>query len=89
MATGGGHTALALAPIVRSVTAYDVTEPMLRAARGVLVGGQRSELRRLLWEHRGRLRGPAWALMLVATWAPLMLPRGLARAKRWLARRER
>lgn len=62
---------------------------MLRAARGVLVGGQRSELRRLLWEHRGRLRGPAWALMLVATWAPLMLPRGLARAKRWLARRER
>jgi len=62
---------------------------MLRAARGVLVGGQRSELRRLLWEHRGRLRGPSWALMLVATWAPLMLPQGLARAKRWLARRER
>jgi hypothetical protein len=26
--------------------------------------------------------------MLVATWAPLMLPRGLARAKRWLGRRE-
>jgi SAM-dependent methyltransferase len=36
MATGGGHTALALAPIARNVTAYDVTEPMLRAARGFL-----------------------------------------------------
>ncbi len=36
LATGGGHTALALAPIARQVTAYDVTEPMLRAARGFL-----------------------------------------------------
>jgi SAM-dependent methyltransferase len=36
VATGGGHTALALAPIAGSVTAYDVTEPMLRAARGFL-----------------------------------------------------
>jgi ubiquinone/menaquinone biosynthesis C-methylase UbiE len=36
MATGGGHTALALAPIARRVVAYDVTEPMLRAARGLL-----------------------------------------------------
>jgi ubiquinone/menaquinone biosynthesis C-methylase UbiE len=36
MATGGGHTALALAPIARRVIAYDVTEPMLRAARGLL-----------------------------------------------------
>jgi ubiquinone/menaquinone biosynthesis C-methylase UbiE len=36
MATGGGHTALALAPIARHVTACDVTEPMLRAARGFL-----------------------------------------------------
>jgi SAM-dependent methyltransferase len=36
LATGGGHTALALAPIARHVTAYDVTEPMLRAARGFL-----------------------------------------------------
>jgi SAM-dependent methyltransferase len=36
LATGGGHTALALAPIARHVTAYDVTEPMLRAARGLL-----------------------------------------------------
>jgi len=36
VATGGGHTALALARIARHVTAYDVTEPMLRAARGLL-----------------------------------------------------
>jgi len=36
MATGGGHTALAFAPIARRVIAYDVTEPMLRAARGLL-----------------------------------------------------
>jgi ubiquinone/menaquinone biosynthesis C-methylase UbiE len=36
VATGGGHTALALAGIARHVTAYDVTEPMLRAARGLL-----------------------------------------------------
>jgi ubiquinone/menaquinone biosynthesis C-methylase UbiE len=36
LATGGGHTALALAPFARHVTAYDVTEPMLRAARGLL-----------------------------------------------------
>ncbi|HEU4370838.1 MAG TPA: class I SAM-dependent methyltransferase [Methylomirabilota bacterium] len=34
LATGGGHTALALAGVARLVTAYDVTEPMLRAARG-------------------------------------------------------
>jgi SAM-dependent methyltransferase len=43
LATGGGHTALALAGVARHVTAYDVTEPMLRAARGFLreraVGG--------------------------------------------------
>lgn len=36
LATGGGHTALALAGIARRVTAFDVTEPMLRAARGLL-----------------------------------------------------
>ena len=36
MATGGGHTALAFAPIARRVIACDVTEPMLRAARGLL-----------------------------------------------------
>ena len=36
LATGGGHTALALAGVARRVTAYDVTEPMLRAARGFL-----------------------------------------------------
>lgn len=36
VATGGGHTALAFAAIARRVVAYDVTEPMLRAARGLL-----------------------------------------------------
>jgi ubiquinone/menaquinone biosynthesis C-methylase UbiE len=36
VATGGGHTALALAALARRVTACDVTEPMLRAARGLL-----------------------------------------------------
>jgi glycosyltransferase involved in cell wall biosynthesis len=61
---------------------------MLRAARGVLVGGQRSDVRRLLLEHRGRLLGPEWALMLVATWAPPVLPRALARVKRWLGGRK-
>jgi len=38
MATGGGHTALAFSPIARRVIAYDLTEPMLRAARGLLHG---------------------------------------------------
>jgi ubiquinone/menaquinone biosynthesis C-methylase UbiE len=33
VATGGGHTALAFASIVRRVVAYDLTEPMLSAAR--------------------------------------------------------
>jgi len=36
VATGGGHTALALAGIARRVVAYDLTEPMLQAARGHL-----------------------------------------------------
>jgi SAM-dependent methyltransferase len=36
VATGGGHTALAFAGIAPQVTAYDVTEPMLAAARGLL-----------------------------------------------------
>jgi ubiquinone/menaquinone biosynthesis C-methylase UbiE len=36
VATGGGHTALAFAGFARRVVAYDVTEPMLRAARGLL-----------------------------------------------------
>ena len=38
LATGGGHTALAFAPLAGSVIACDVTEPMLRAARGLLRG---------------------------------------------------
>ena len=33
IATGAGHTALALAPHVRAVTAYDMTEPMLAETR--------------------------------------------------------
>ena len=36
LATGGGHTALALASFTRDVIACDVTEPMLGAARGLL-----------------------------------------------------
>lgn len=36
LATGGGHTALAFAALARQVVACDVTEPMLRAARGLL-----------------------------------------------------
>jgi SAM-dependent methyltransferase len=38
LATGGGHTALAFAAIARRVVAYDLTEPMLQAARGLLHG---------------------------------------------------
>ena len=33
IATGAGHTALALAPHVKAVTAYDLTEPMLAETR--------------------------------------------------------
>jgi SAM-dependent methyltransferase len=33
VATGGGHTAVALAGVAPGVVAYDLTEPMLRAAR--------------------------------------------------------
>lgn len=36
VATGGGHTALAFARIAERVVAFDVTEPMLRAARAFL-----------------------------------------------------
>lgn len=38
VATGGGHTALAFAGIARRVIAYDLTEPMLQAARGHVHG---------------------------------------------------
>jgi ubiquinone/menaquinone biosynthesis C-methylase UbiE len=38
VATGGGHTALAFAAVARQVVAYDVTEAMLRAARGLVRG---------------------------------------------------
>jgi len=36
VATGGGHTALAFSGVARHVTACDLTEPMLRAARGLV-----------------------------------------------------
>jgi ubiquinone/menaquinone biosynthesis C-methylase UbiE len=38
VATGGGHTALAFAGIARRVVAYDLTEPMLAAARAHVRG---------------------------------------------------
>ena len=38
VATGGGHTALAFASIARRVVAFDLTEPMLRAAREFIRG---------------------------------------------------
>jgi ubiquinone/menaquinone biosynthesis C-methylase UbiE len=37
VATGGGHTALALAPLVREVVATDLTPEMLKAARKFLL----------------------------------------------------
>src|SRR5205823_4102349 len=36
VATGGGHTALGFAGLGARVTAFDLTEPMLRTARGFL-----------------------------------------------------
>jgi ubiquinone/menaquinone biosynthesis C-methylase UbiE len=36
VATGGGHTALALAPLVREIVATDLTAPMLQAAERFL-----------------------------------------------------
>jgi SAM-dependent methyltransferase len=38
LATGGGHTALAFADFARRLTAFDLTGPMLDAARGLLHG---------------------------------------------------
>lgn len=38
IATGGGHTALALAAVAPTVLATDLTEPMLRAARDFIQG---------------------------------------------------
>lgn len=38
VATGGGHTALAFANVAGRVIACDLTEPMLRAARGFIRG---------------------------------------------------
>jgi ubiquinone/menaquinone biosynthesis C-methylase UbiE len=39
IATGGGHTALAIAPHVARVVATDLTEPMLAAAREFILAG--------------------------------------------------
>ena len=36
VATGTGHTALAFSGLGAHITAFDLTEPMLRAARGFL-----------------------------------------------------
>lgn len=41
IATGGGHTANALAPLVRHVTAFDITEAILEAARRFIRGNGR------------------------------------------------
>ncbi len=38
VATGGGHTALAFAPLAARVVAFDLTEPMLRVARDFIRG---------------------------------------------------
>jgi ubiquinone/menaquinone biosynthesis C-methylase UbiE len=38
VATGGGHTALAFAAVAADVTAFDLTEPMLHAARAFIAG---------------------------------------------------
>ncbi len=46
IATGGGHTALALAPYVATVVALDLTAAMLRAARE---HAHRREARNVLW----------------------------------------
>lgn len=44
IATGGGHTANALAPLVRSVIAYDLTEEMLAAAEAFITGNGRTNV---------------------------------------------
>lgn len=54
IATGGGHTALLFAPLVRYVVAHDLTDAMLRAARGAIVAQGQHNL--------GYLRAPAECL---------------------------
>ena len=45
IATGGGHTALALSPLAKKVVASDITMPMLRAARDwITINGAENEL---------------------------------------------
>jgi len=45
IATGGGHVANALAPLVRSVTAYDLTEEMLTKAAEFIRGNGHSNVK--------------------------------------------
>jgi SAM-dependent methyltransferase len=45
VATGGGHTALAFAPLAREVVASDITREMLAAARGFVHGKGASNVR--------------------------------------------
>jgi SAM-dependent methyltransferase len=45
IATGGGHTALALAGVAANVVATDLTEPMLRAARAFIAARSASVVR--------------------------------------------
>ena len=45
VATGGGHTALAFAHLGARVTAFDLTEPMLRTARGFLASHGAGDVR--------------------------------------------
>jgi ubiquinone/menaquinone biosynthesis C-methylase UbiE len=45
VATGAGHTALAFAGLGATVTAFDVTEPMLRTARAFLHGKGAADVR--------------------------------------------
>ena len=45
VATGAGHTALAFAELGARVTAFDLTEPLLRTARGVLSASGAADVR--------------------------------------------
>jgi ubiquinone/menaquinone biosynthesis C-methylase UbiE len=45
VATGAGHTALGFAQLGARVTAFDLTEPMLRTARGFLAGRGAADVR--------------------------------------------
>jgi len=59
---------------------------ILRAARGVLAGGQRRAALRLLWDYRHLARGLTWLGLVVVSLAPVPVVRALARLKGRLAR---